>query len=179
MNGTNVMVEFMVSAHEQMFDFFPIAKSSASLNPHTHTKVEWLVRLCKGTRMTPLTTHEPKEKTKIFTHGVELQVPDDVGVQEPTYTEAGVRSITSLPQGKEISDRFEGNSQALVLPMPKYHCQPTCPSFGASLSCFIDKDPFVLAFMRTSAMAVGWHLLEQDLIKANMRLLEVMAKATE
>ena len=34
MNGTNVMIKFMVPAHEQMFDLFDIAKNSASWNPY-------------------------------------------------------------------------------------------------------------------------------------------------
>ena len=138
MCGTHVMIKFMVCAHEQMMELFEIAKTSATPSPHNHKQEAWQVRLCKDTRMTPLTTTTQEDKPTIFTNGVELQVPQDVGHrQEQTFSEAGVRSFTSIQTSQQINDLVAGTSQALVLPMPQYLCQHNQVSVGESLSCFM------------------------------------------
>ena len=183
MCGINVMLKYMVNASDHMMDIFDIASNMTTENPNNPLQtVQWQVRLCKDTRMTPLKVPKAEETPKIYSNGVLLQVPSASDVrqrEEQMPSQAGVCGFTSLQTGQAVRDRVSGTSQALAIQKAQFVCQHNLETFVNSVSCFMEVDPFGNAFLNTPVFNIGQWLFATELEKATKRLLAILAQAAK
>ena len=182
MMGINVMLKYMVNAYDHMMVMFDIAGGMEKENPNTGKLIQWQVRLCQDTRMTPLKAPKAEETPKIYSNGVLLQVPSASAVlqrEEPMPSQAGVCPHTSLQTCQAVRDRVSGTTQALAVQKDHFVFQHNYETFAHSVSCFMEMDPFGKAFLNTPIFKIGQYLFTKDLEKATKGLLAILSQASK
>ena len=184
MNGTNVMVKFMVTAHQQMLDVFSVAISSSTVNPHSSgsRSVDWEARICKDTRLTPL-KKAPEVQETILTNGVELDMNAAAmcdGQHTMSQAQAGVPAFVSMENAQKVSAQCANSSQAVAVSkrncLQDYVCHHGQTSFGEALCSFMDFDPFAITLVQSNIFQIIWYLFVGDYVKTLRQLLGVLAQ---
>ena len=187
MNGTNVMVKFMVTAYQQMLDVYGVAISSSTVNPHGSgmRSVDWEARICKDTRLTPL-KKAPEEQETILTNGVELDMNAATmanfgdGQHTMSQAQAGVPAFVSMENAQKVSAQCANSSQAVAMSrrncLQDYACHHSQASFGEALCCFMAFDPFAIQLIKSQTVKMMWFLFVGQYIKTLRQLFGVLAQ---